>query len=104
MAVGWQIAAVDGRLKAVDKQCENGQKCVPQRRSADILSMLPRKSAYGPILQQYRCIPSFQRRPRCVFPVYVYAYFCKCAPTTVECMHAYTYVCTYIHMYVHTVH
>ena len=67
----WWIAAVDGRLKAVDKQRENGQKSVPQRRSADIRSMLPRKSAYGLILQQYGCIPSFQRRPRsrCVFPV-----------------------------------
>ena len=64
MAVGWRIAAVDGRLKAVDKQRENGQKCVPQRRSADIRSMLPRKSAYGPVLQQYRCIPSVQQCPR----------------------------------------
>ena len=63
MAVGWRIAAVDGRLKAVDKHRENGQKSVPQRRSADIRSMLPRKSAYGPIIQQYGCIPSFQRRP-----------------------------------------
>ena len=67
----WRIAAVNGRLKAVDKQCENGQKTVRQRRSADIHSMLPWKSAYGPILQQYGCIPSFQWRPlsRCVFPV-----------------------------------
>ena len=46
----WRIAAVDGWLKAVDKQRENGQKSVPQRRSVDIRSMLPRKSAYGPIL------------------------------------------------------
>ena len=29
MAVGWRIAAVDGRLKAVDKQRENGQKKCP---------------------------------------------------------------------------
>ena len=60
MTVGWRIAVVDGRLKPVDKQRENGQKSVPQRRSADIRSMLPWKSAYGPILQQYGCIPSFQ--------------------------------------------
>ena len=64
MAVGWRIAAVHGRLKAVDKQRENGQKSVPQCSSADIRSMLPWKSAYGPILQQYGCIPSVQRRPR----------------------------------------
>ena len=35
--MGWRIAAVDGRLKAVDKQRENGQKVshnVGQRTSA----------------------------------------------------------------------
>ena len=39
MVVGWRIAVVDRRLKLVDKQHENGQKSVPQRRSADIRSV-----------------------------------------------------------------